>query len=128
MFRSRKPRKSRRTYSKTYRLDPTLRDRVMRRDRWTCVYCDAKAEHADHVHPRFYGGRDTMENIVASCARCNYAKSARILPGKSVAAKVAFFRAERLRSHQTSYRNRTGANRVPWWVWVGGILFLLAVV
>lgn len=42
-----------------------------------CVYCGKPAEHMDHVMPRSRGGRTSQDNLVPSCASCNYEKGAR---------------------------------------------------
>jgi hypothetical protein len=40
--------------------------------------CSRPAEHGDHFYPRSKGGSSSLQNFVASCARCNRAKGARI--------------------------------------------------
>lgn len=49
--------------------------------RWgnRCAYCDAPAEHADHVHPLSRGGDDVEANILPACAKCNLTKSDKML-------------------------------------------------
>ncbi|MFJ8394370.1 HNH endonuclease [Streptomyces sp. NPDC094144] len=49
--------------------------------RWDgrCCYCDAPAEHIDHVTPISRGGDDTLDNVVPACASCNLDKAARTL-------------------------------------------------
>jgi 5-methylcytosine-specific restriction endonuclease McrA len=47
---------------------------VLRRDAYTCAYCGDVADQVDHVHPKAKGGEDTLDNLVAACKRCNYAK------------------------------------------------------
>lgn len=46
--------------------------------RWghLCCYCDAPAEHLDHVQPISKGGDDKAANIVPACAPCNLSKGA----------------------------------------------------
>jgi 5-methylcytosine-specific restriction endonuclease McrA len=44
-----------------------------------CSYCGGGAEHADHIRAVSKGGGAGWENLTASCARCNHAKSARPL-------------------------------------------------
>ncbi|WP_394552782.1 HNH endonuclease [Agromyces sp. MMS24-JH15] len=53
---------------------PVSRRGVLRRDEHRCAYCAKHAATIDHVMPRSRGGRDTWENLVACCLRCNNAK------------------------------------------------------
>jgi 5-methylcytosine-specific restriction endonuclease McrA len=41
----------------------------------TCAYCDAPAEHLDHVVPISKGGADAPHNLLPACAPCNLSKS-----------------------------------------------------
>lgn len=49
--------------------------------RWgnLCCYCDAPAEHLDHVIALSRGGADAAHNLVPACAPCNLSKGARSL-------------------------------------------------
>ncbi len=60
------------------RLSPSRRN-VLKRDGYTCQYCGLKSAHLtiDHVLPRSRGGRDTWENLVAACHKCNVRKGDR---------------------------------------------------
>jgi 5-methylcytosine-specific restriction endonuclease McrA len=49
----------------------TLRAAIISRDKGTCQYCGEPAETADHVRPRYCGGSDDADNLVASCHACN---------------------------------------------------------
>ncbi|WP_430647729.1 HNH endonuclease [Agromyces sp. GXS1127] len=53
---------------------PVSRRGVLRRDEHRCAYCGKSAGTIDHVLPRSRGGRDTWENLVACCLRCNNSK------------------------------------------------------
>lgn len=57
------------------------RRNIFERDRNRCQYCGkhfAKADLTmDHVIPRSKGGRDTWENLVLACVRCNVRKGNR---------------------------------------------------
>jgi 5-methylcytosine-specific restriction endonuclease McrA len=53
------------------------RERVLCRDRNTCVYCGRRADTVDHVLPKCRGGGDTWFNLVAACQSCNGAKGDR---------------------------------------------------
>lgn len=57
------------------RLIPVSRRGVLRRDGHRCAYCGRSAATIDHVQPRSRGGRDTWENLVAACLKCNNKKS-----------------------------------------------------
>ena len=50
--------------------------------------CRKPAEHADHLYPWSRGGATTLVNCVASCARHNTSKGAKILPAWQVRALV----------------------------------------
>ena len=54
-----------------------IRAKVLLRDQNTCFYCGQDATTVDHILPRKSGGLDTMDNLVAACTRCNYAKGGR---------------------------------------------------
>jgi len=54
---------------------PGLRGRILRRDRFHCVYCARPFVAAeltlDHVEPRMRGGDSSEGNVVACCRECN---------------------------------------------------------
>ncbi|RFA07215.1 HNH endonuclease [Subtercola boreus] len=56
---------------------PVSRRGVLRRDNQRCAYCGKSATTIDHIQPRSRGGKDTWENLVACCLRCNNLKSDR---------------------------------------------------
>ena len=56
---------------------PVTRRGVLRRDANRCGYCGKSASTIDHILPRSRGGRDSWENLVACCLRCNNTKSDR---------------------------------------------------
>ena len=56
---------------------PVSRRGVLRRDAHRCAYCGASASTIDHVQPRSRGGKDSWENLVACCLRCNNIKGDR---------------------------------------------------
>lgn len=56
------------------RVTPVSRRGVLRRDDHRCCYCGKAATTIDHVLPRSRGGRDTWENLVACCLKCNNLK------------------------------------------------------
>lgn len=58
---------------------PLTRAGVMFRDHYRCVYCGSRAETIDHVIPRSRAGQHSWQNCVASCAKCNHRKAAKLL-------------------------------------------------
>ena len=58
---------------------PDRRERVLRRDRYRCVYCALPFPAAeltlDHVEPKMRGGDDSEGNLVSCCRGCNRAKA-----------------------------------------------------
>jgi 5-methylcytosine-specific restriction endonuclease McrA len=61
------------------RTVPVSRRGVLRRDGYRCVYCQKAANTIDHVQPKSRGGKDTWENLVACCLKCNNTKSDKTL-------------------------------------------------
>ena len=59
------------------RMMPVSRRGILRRDNQRCGYCGASATTIDHIQPRSRGGKDTWENLVACCLKCNNIKSDR---------------------------------------------------
>jgi CRISPR/Cas system Type II protein with McrA/HNH and RuvC-like nuclease domain len=57
---------------------PLNRENVYKRDGYCCVYCgndNRKILTLDHVIPQSKGGKDTWENLVTACRKCNGEKS-----------------------------------------------------
>ena len=58
---------------------------ILNRDNFTCQYCGKNPTEDDiklvfdHIKPKVDGGRDTPNNLVTSCKRCNSAKCNRPL-------------------------------------------------
>jgi 5-methylcytosine-specific restriction endonuclease McrA len=59
------------------RRSPVTRRGVLRRDEARCGYCGGTATTIDHIMPRSRGGKNSWENLVACCLRCNNQKSDR---------------------------------------------------
>ncbi|MBX3183696.1 MAG: HNH endonuclease [Polyangiaceae bacterium] len=69
-------------YDKHPRVELRLtRKNLLLRDEGRCQYCGAQPTprdlNVDHVLPRSRGGRDSWENLVISCKRCNLTKGQR---------------------------------------------------
>jgi 5-methylcytosine-specific restriction endonuclease McrA len=59
--------------------EPYERSEIFSRWNGSCAYCDAPAQHLDHVHPISKGGADAPHNLVPACAPCNLSKGAKTL-------------------------------------------------
>ncbi|MCP4632235.1 MAG: HNH endonuclease [candidate division Zixibacteria bacterium] len=53
------------------------RKNIIKRDNHTCQYCGRKDRPmtVDHIIPKQYDGKDTWENLVCACVKCNNKKS-----------------------------------------------------
>lgn len=74
------------TYGKNPHLDfgyipPLNNNALFKRDGFLCLYCGESFNHRllsrDHVIPFKQGGRDTWNNVVTACKRCNNHKAGR---------------------------------------------------
>ncbi|MBY0405022.1 MAG: HNH endonuclease [Cyanobacteria bacterium] len=58
-----------------YKEIPLTRKNLMHRDNYFCQYCGKQNDLTiDHVMPRSRGGKDTWDNVVVACLRCNVKK------------------------------------------------------
>jgi 5-methylcytosine-specific restriction endonuclease McrA len=55
------------------------RKNLCERDDYTCAYCGTYGDTIDHVVPRFLGGENSWENVVAACKKCNGKKGHKTL-------------------------------------------------
>ena len=64
-------------------VPPLTNQALFGRDRNICLYCGARfgdgALTRDHIVPSSRGGKDTWDNCVAACRRCNHAKGDRLV-------------------------------------------------
>jgi len=62
------------------KLSPTRRN-ILKRDGYQCQYCGTKVGPmtVDHIIPKTMGGKDTWENLVCACVKCNSRKGNRSL-------------------------------------------------
>ena len=85
------------------RIPLHLRRRVLERDGYYCVYCDADLRdaeiHMDHVIPESKGGPTTYDNLQVTCRKCNLAKG--------VLTESEF--TNRLRTRAMNILNKLGA-------------------
>lgn len=72
-----------RVVSKDQVIPPLTNQALFGRDRSTCLYCGKQYPDEvltrDHVLPVSRGGKDTWDNVVAACKRCNHFKGSRLL-------------------------------------------------
>ena len=66
---------------------PTKRH-IFYRDNHKCGYCGKKATTLDHIKPVSKGGKNTWENLVAACARCNNIKGDKLLEETSMQLQI----------------------------------------
>ena len=68
--------------NKRVNLPNSLRYRILKRDRFTCSSCGARAPdvelEVDHIIPVSKGGTDEETNLVTKCFECNNGKSNKI--------------------------------------------------
>ncbi|RMH63319.1 MAG: HNH endonuclease [Calditrichaeota bacterium] len=64
---------------KPYQAVSLNRKNIVKRDRNRCQYCGKNHQPMtiDHIVPKAMGGKDTWENLVCACARCNHKKGNR---------------------------------------------------
>ena len=64
-------------------VPPLTNEALFRRDLNVCLYCGGTFSDGeltrDHVVPGSRGGRDSWDNVVAACKRCNHHKGNRLL-------------------------------------------------
>lgn len=62
-----------------YKELPFNRKNIFHRDNYTCQYCGKKGLPLtlDHILPKSRGGKNTWENIVTACPKCNTLKANR---------------------------------------------------
>lgn len=58
---------------------PLSKRNILKRDNYTCQYCGNKSGPmtTDHVIPKRLGGRDSWDNLVCACIKCNNKKGDR---------------------------------------------------
>lgn len=64
------------------RLRQGIRELVLRRDRYRCVFCDRGGRlEVDHIVPWSAGGSDDLDNLRTLCHECNQERSNYRVPG-----------------------------------------------
>lgn len=52
-----------------------LRQEILERDEYTCIYCGGRANQVDHISSLQSGGGDERSNLASACQSCNLRKS-----------------------------------------------------
>jgi HNH endonuclease len=98
-------------------VPPLNNETLFRRDAHMCMYCGNRFSHTslsrDHVRPLCRGGRDTWNNVVTACRRCNNAKASRTpeqagmqllaVPFTPTYAEYIFLKGRRVLADQMEY-------------------------
>lgn len=54
------------------------KENIFKRDNFTCAYCGRFRDlTVDHILPKSKGGKDTWDNLISACLKCNYKKGDR---------------------------------------------------
>lgn len=87
------------------------RKNIMKRDHQTCQYCGIKSDLTlDHVMPRSRGGRDSWENLVTACNKCNVKKGNRTPDEAKMPLKITPYRP----IHITFFQNLINSVHENW--------------
>ncbi len=98
-------------------VPPLNNETLFRRDACLCMYCGGRFPPAqlsrDHVRPFCQGGRDTWNNVVTACRRCNNSKASRTpeqakmqliaVPFTPTYAEYIFLKGRRVLADQMEY-------------------------
>ncbi|MDZ7758505.1 HNH endonuclease [Rhodohalobacter sp.] len=87
------------------------RKNIMKRDRHICQYCGVKSDLTlDHVMPKSRGGKDTWENLVTACNKCNVKKGNRTPDEAKMPLETTPYRP----IHITFFQNLMGGVQEHW--------------
>lgn len=61
-----------------YRKVILSKENIFKRDNYTCAYCGKYRDLTiDHIHPKSKGGKDSWDNLISACFKCNSRKGDR---------------------------------------------------
>ena len=52
-----------------------IRERILKRDNYTCVLCPSGGDEVDHIVPKGLGGTDEDKNLRTLCNNCHKKKT-----------------------------------------------------
>jgi 5-methylcytosine-specific restriction endonuclease McrA len=98
-------------------IPPLNNQTLFRRDGYLCMYCAQRFPTGDlsrdHIRPFSQGGKDTWNNVVTACRRCNNAKASRTpeqahmqlvaVPFTPTYAEYIFLKGRRVMADQMQY-------------------------
>jgi len=98
-------------------VPPLNNQTLFRRDAYLCLYCAqrfaARELSRDHIRPFSQGGKDTWNNVVTACRRCNNLKASRTpeqarmqliaVPFTPTYAEYIFLKGRRVLADQMEY-------------------------
>jgi 5-methylcytosine-specific restriction endonuclease McrA len=98
-------------------IPPLNNQTLFRRDGYLCLYCAQRFTSSDlsrdHIRPFSQGGRDTWNNVVTACRRCNNQKASRTpeqakmqliaVPFTPTYAEYIFLKGRRVLADQMEY-------------------------
>lgn len=95
---------------------PLTRRNIMHRDNYTCQYCGKKSDLTiDHVIPRSRGGKDTWDNVVIACLRCNVLKGSRTPKEAGMELKTKPCRPFNFIQFELSKQNHVSKREYDYW-------------
>jgi len=87
------------------------RRNIMKRDHSVCQYCGSKSDLTlDHVLPKSRGGKDTWENLVTACNKCNVKKGNRTPDEANMPLHTEPYKP----IHISFFRNLMGGDEEEW--------------
>lgn len=99
------------------RLAPSRRN-IFHRDGWACRYCGAHGHGVkltlDHVTPRCQGGKNSWENLVTACSRCNGRKGGQNLEESGMKLSKVPSRPRHVAAFRASMYKKLGQSHPSW--------------
>lgn len=96
------------------KISPKKRAAVLEKTSGHCAYCGVGLTDEtfciDHVHPRFHGGTNQIDNLLPACSYCNSSKGTKSLEGfRLYSAAIAVTGVAIFGQNQLEYLLKAGA-------------------